>query len=162
MVEIDTILERSLNRAVQDCGEIVQSDIRQILLNQEAFTSSDPEVGASLGNVIPLADATPEIKRRMGFPMYAEIPRIRTGALLASISNEFGGFGQIGTFIRAADYGYEQQYGLPSNGVQPNAPRPFFGISDRALKKCEAEIEKAGSKIEEDFAGVDLGILTVS
>ena len=162
MVDFDSILDRSLNRAIQDCGEIVSNDIVQILLNREAFAIPNPEVGATLGDVPDLAKATPAIKREKGFPLYAETARIRSGALLASIANEFGGFGQMGTFITAADYGYEQQYGLPSNGIQPKEPRPFFGISDRALNKCNEAIKQAGQRIEKDFAEANLGTVTVS
>lgn len=135
---------------VKDATKIVADDIADILLLEEQFESSSPEIGASLTDVEPLADYTVALKRREGSPFPSK-PRVRTGALLASISEDAGDlFGIV--FLGDSDetkVNYQQ------------LTRPFFGVSSRALAKVEASLEAQGSRLVEQLSSVNLGTVRV-
>ena len=51
------------------------------------------------------------------------------------------------------------EWGAPRRNIPP---RPFFGVSDRALKKCDEALVKIGDQMSKDFDAVTLGTMNVS
>lgn len=169
MVDYETILNRAATHAIADSATIVAKDIPTIVTDRLQFASPDPEIGAELGAAIPQEPKRIAQLTERGRP-YPETPRYNTGKMIGSISAQveelYGtvSFGSGMDFIAA-----EQQYGRGADASNKEWPdpvpsRPFFGVSDRALKKVEAAVSKVGNQLEKDLnaPGDELGRITVA
>ena len=135
--DIDNILKEYGQQMVDATAEILVDDTRGMIMNREALTNPEQE-GSGVEAVAELSAKTIN-KYKKGFSN-PSLPRFRTGAMLDGIKAEYGDL--TDTVVTLARYSEEQQTGEWSSGFPNPVPRPFFGISDRALKQATAECQK--------------------
>lgn len=150
-------MKEQSTKLVDDSAGIIRDDIRSILANQEALTS--PE---AIGSPIGVADDTAEkqsgtrrrnvTKRKLGLGGIG-IPRVSSGRLLQGV--EFRPAGEdravvavAGSVSAAAETqqrgggAWTDEEGIPSKRT---FARPFFGVSDRALKAVDTNLQGPGA-----------------
>lgn len=135
--DLDNILKEYGQQMVDATAEIIVQDTRGMIQDSEALVSPNEE-GSGIEPVRELAPLTIKRKTKLGFE-FPGLARYRTGAMLASIKAEYGDL--TDTVRSGAEYSSEQQEGTTYFG-NPVPPRPFFGVSDRALKQATAECQK--------------------
>lgn len=125
--------------------QVVASDIaidnRNILDSGKMFNSSDPEIGAALEDVTPLAARTIKIKRDLGAP-YPMLARVRTEAMRDSIEPSSVGGGRAAVVVEDDVKSQFQQ-----------STRPFFGVSESALAKTQERCDEAAERIVNQLQG---------
>jgi hypothetical protein len=134
--QIVSVAEREI---LKSATKEIREDIKTIFLAEEQFDSSDPEIGASLAGVEPLAPRTIAIKRAGGYPM---TPRVRTGMLMNSIADYYG---ELDAEVFVA--GSEEKARVQQEGEGRTIARPFFGVSGRALANIETNLQAQGEKL---------------
>ena len=135
------VIDRVGHEIVAGGAQIISQDIRDIFEEELQF-GGDPEiVGASLIEAEPWTPYTVALKEYLGAPMPSK-PRVRFGTLMASIAEEVGDLVATVNLTDPDDTKVEYQ----------QRTRPFWGVSDRALKGIE---ELAASKESELTAALD-------
>lgn len=140
---------------LDECAQLTAQDIKVTLMSSAMFASvGQAEVpGASQIGATPLRQSTIRSKTRRGsrFPL---LPRVDTGAMLNSVKARGAGairYVQM-TGERNERIGIWQQFGT-SRGIPP---RPFFGISDRALRGIQAIVARNAAIINNKLAALRL------
>lgn len=148
-MSLDAQLKSSVQTMVNRSGEAVVGDIVRIL-DEESEIENPDQVGAGLTFTLPLTDDTVALKAQQGSPT-PEVPRVRTGAMRNAITmQENGDLSALITPGAESERAAVQQNGNPGNMIDgrsaPVPPRPFFGVTARALdevrRDCEQQLQQ--------------------
>ena len=139
MENLDAMIDRAGESIVKEGVAILLTDVHDVFAGRQEYDSA--EMGASLSGTKPLAEHTVNIKREAGSPT-PDLPRVRFGGLIGSLSAEFGG---LTGEVSMEDDDEKMIYQMET--------RPFFGvISKRALDKIEtaakATLEKMVAELD--------------
>ena len=161
---IDQIENKHGADAVREAGLVIAADIKEIVMSRQDLADPDT-IGSPLTGTAALTEKTIRRKQKYSNP---DLPRYRTGALVDSLFVEYG---ELTGSVEPLDQekAYAQQTGTASRNtedgqmVTPTAPRPFFCVSDRAVKQIEQEIlPLIGQRIMAELAGLQLDGQTIS
>ncbi len=148
MSQSQEIIQTFEHGMIEFSSKLIADDIADVFWMQEQF-ASPAEIGSALEDVEPLTDYTVALKRRIGSP-FPEVPRVRSGQLIASISDEVGDLSGVVSSEDDEKAQYQQR------------TRAFFGVSARALTRIDAELITRGEKLIADLAPVDLGVVNIT
>jgi hypothetical protein len=148
-MSLDAKLKDSVRTMVNRAGESVVGDIVRILDEQSEIENPE-QVGSGLTFTLPLTEATVALKAQSGSAT-PEVPRVRSGAMRSAIQMaESGELSVTVTPGGEAAKAQAQQDGIPGNTFNgkpaPVPPRPFFGVTSRALevvkRDCEQQLQQ--------------------
>jgi hypothetical protein len=127
---------------VQNSTELIAEDIRDNLFNRWQDLIDPEAIGSAMKSTTPLAFATLVIKKSQESP-YVETPRVRTGQMVFAIVGL--GRGKRARVVinnpHSDQVGHKQQNGFTNATGQRVPARPFFGVSDSAVRDI-AEFQK--------------------
>ncbi len=171
MATLEQVVEQREQRMIERCAATIATDIAAILDNGEQFGSPSPAVGEGLVPVTPLSPARLRVKRAHGWP---DTPRVKTGDMRDSIGAEAGNLIAVVDVQSDPDKATAQNDGSTEpwtdedgvvvniDGSEPTPARPFWGISDRALKACDQVVAEEGEKMVRELDAVTLPTLRIS
>jgi hypothetical protein len=149
---------------LDQAAAITAQDIKLTLTTGQQFASAGAaEIpGASLVGSTPLAQSTVKSKLRRGsaFPL---LPRVDTGEMLNSIRAIGAGalrYVQL-TGERSERVAIWQQFGTMFRGRRHIPPRPFFGISSRAMQAINAVILREETKLNDQLSAIGLPTIRI-